>query len=533
MSRTIVLVLAVVFCESVAYPRQQYVRKNAYSAAAKADLDAMRKAFGIMRSLPCTNPLSWYYQGGIHHIPDTINGKNVYCPQYQNVSQLMPGWATCPHMKDGYADIHFLTWHRLYVYYLEKIVRKLSGKKDFAVPYWDYFDPATRTMPEAFRIPADSSKNSLYEKGRSLTLLKGVPIDDQSSDVVVTSTKVCRTVNNKTTCVDTVIAMCGVPMGVALNLDYLWETTSIYHFSSEMEDAVHNVMHDYIGGAVDSIDAATPIYNRIYQKTTNTLQGLMADVPSAAFDPIFWLHHSNLDRVWMAWEYDHPQYRMTWEQFQKAGNWTYFFFDENGTKVVYTSMEQVYDSVRAINYTYDDMPPEEKIASLMAVAPVAPAAEKVIGTLKPNVALQGYFHQFSVNLNTPINVGPTSKATYSMEMQISFAGTSETKLVISLYDNDLKTICDSDRKTIVSLTGFFGAGPHTQVVMQGNTGHDHAAASAYAQTVVTLPYDITDELKASVIDNPKLLRVSVWQNPPNPSNPITVKQIIIKENTRK
>ena len=29
--------------------------------------------------------------------------------------------------------------------------------------------------------------------------------------------------------------------------------------------------------------------------------GAMADVPTAAFDPIFWVHHSNIDRLWVEW----------------------------------------------------------------------------------------------------------------------------------------------------------------------------------------------------------------------------------------
>src|SRR5438270_10639382 len=47
-----------------------YVRKNASSPAAKADLDALNLAMGKMKALGCNDPTSWYYQGGIHWVPD-------------------------------------------------------------------------------------------------------------------------------------------------------------------------------------------------------------------------------------------------------------------------------------------------------------------------------------------------------------------------------------------------------------------------------------------------------------------------------
>ena len=33
----------------------------------------------------------------------------------------------------------------------------------------------------------------------------------------------------------------------------------------------------------------------------------MADIPFAAFDPIFWAHHAMIDRVWRRWQLRHPQ----------------------------------------------------------------------------------------------------------------------------------------------------------------------------------------------------------------------------------
>jgi len=113
--------------------QSKFIRRNIHSKEAQADVEALNKALSIMRQKSCSDPTSWYYQGAIHWIPDTIKNQNL-CDSYHNISQLKEAWDNCTHTKES--EIHFLVWHRLYIYHFEKIVRKLSGKKDFALPYW-------------------------------------------------------------------------------------------------------------------------------------------------------------------------------------------------------------------------------------------------------------------------------------------------------------------------------------------------------------------------------------------------------------
>jgi hypothetical protein len=115
----------------------RFIRKNANSIEAQSDIDAMNKALTIMRENGCTDPMSWYYQGAMHWIPDSI-GNNPLCESYSTVADLKEAWDNCTHSPSGKEKIHFLVWHRLYIWHFEKIVRKLSGKKDFALPYWGY-----------------------------------------------------------------------------------------------------------------------------------------------------------------------------------------------------------------------------------------------------------------------------------------------------------------------------------------------------------------------------------------------------------
>ncbi len=55
-------------------------------------------------------------------------------------------------------------------------------------------------------------------------------------------------------------------------------------FTNHLESGPHNQIHNEIGGA----------------------GGTMADIRISPADPIFWLHHGNIDRLWSQWQVTHP-----------------------------------------------------------------------------------------------------------------------------------------------------------------------------------------------------------------------------------
>jgi tyrosinase-like protein len=84
-----------------------------------------------MQALPSTNPLSWAYQAAIHGT--TLPGS-------------FPAWNTCQH-----GTHYFWSWHRMYLYWFERIIRKMSGDSNFALPYWNYELATERQLPAPFR----------------------------------------------------------------------------------------------------------------------------------------------------------------------------------------------------------------------------------------------------------------------------------------------------------------------------------------------------------------------------------------------
>jgi tyrosinase len=86
----------------------------------------------------------------------------------------------------------------------------------------------------------------------------------------------------------------------------------------------------------------------------------MSDPRLAAGDPIFWLHHCNIDRLWEQWlskgqDRSNPIDNSVWM------NQKFVFFDENGQKQE-MSGKDILDTVNQLNYVYDDQPKTPPVA---------------------------------------------------------------------------------------------------------------------------------------------------------------------------
>jgi tyrosinase len=236
-------------------------------------LSLYKKAVGEMRSSkwPSHHPFSWTFQANIHDYPDNepinntfdaSNGKTDEERQAIAKHRILalggpqPGiWRTCSHGK--YPE-HFLTWHRMYIYFFERIVEKLVGEP-FALPYWTYAKDGhgQRVLPAEFVNANDSNAaNSLYYGARNPEFLE--PGHGFRTDGEVSSERAFRQ----------------AAWLVGHNTD---------GFSLSCENIPHGSVHVAVG----------------------TTEGMGA-TPKAARDPIFWLHHSNIDRLWESWRRPGP-----------------------------------------------------------------------------------------------------------------------------------------------------------------------------------------------------------------------------------
>ena len=160
----------------------------------------------------------------------------------------------------------FLPWHRAYLYFFE--LRLRDQQPDVSLPWWDW---TTRPgIPDAYGQAAPgAAPNPLFSaEVDPLALAQGA----RSGDV-----KAASTVRFP--------GQAGAPpLPTAAEVSHVLSLGSFLDFTQQLEQ-LHNNVHVWVGGA----------------------EGHMSDIPFAAFDPIFWAHHTMIDRVWRMWQLRHPQ----------------------------------------------------------------------------------------------------------------------------------------------------------------------------------------------------------------------------------
>ena len=239
---------------------------------------ALQKAVRTMRARKPSDPTSWTFQAAMHAVAgDTVARLKAADP---GVAQVVQFWNQCPHSGQSSAD--FVVWHRAYIYYFERILRAASGDPNLSLPYWNYTDAAQRGFPPLFADEQPDANgeptNPLYDARREQAFMAGMYL--LSPDVAAGS----RAMTEKAMFGPTERE--GFAGGVYDNNP---RTRGL------IEQAPHDLLHFAIGGAIGFGDPEAPA-----EQGANA--GLMASVQTAAFDPIFWVHHANIDRLWTVWE---------------------------------------------------------------------------------------------------------------------------------------------------------------------------------------------------------------------------------------
>jgi len=320
----------------------------------ETQLASLRRGIRVMQSRPETDPTSWSYQAHIHGFP--APGEDSACAAPTSVPQ--PAWGSCQH-----GSFFFLAWHRMYLYYFERILRQAAGDPTLTLPYWDYSPAASRELPLPFRQPADAS-NPLFVPERDPAANAGA-LRLQDSEV------------------DAQDAL-GRP-----------------RFFVQPDQSGQNGDESFGGGAIALPDHAGSFAGQLelqpHNVIHNVIGGFMSDPNCAARDPLFYLHHANIDRLWEAWLRQGGHVNPTNDVWLKT---RFTFFDEHSQPVGLTAQD-ILDTATQLGYRYDDAgstpPASQAVAAARAVSDEAPTASEALDAIE-RLAVLGDTGQGAVDL---------------------------------------------------------------------------------------------------------------------------------------
>jgi tyrosinase len=201
-------------------------------------------------------------------------------------------------------------------------VTRLGGPSDWALPYWNYSaSSAAARLPAAFRNPtlSDGSTNHLFVAQRDPDANAGRDF----ATAAMTDVSVCLS------------------------------ESSFQSAGGSAGFGGRKTAFNHAGGAFGTLEG-TP-HGRMHVAVSGpSASGFMGSFTRAPLDPIFWLHHSNIDRLWEVW-----LQRDSAHQNPTTSDWltsvSFDFHDASGSPVSMTPSQVLSTRAAPLSYEYDDI----------------------------------------------------------------------------------------------------------------------------------------------------------------------------------
>lgn len=358
---------------------------------------------------------SWEFWAATHqYIPDGLPPND---PLRSGLFADQPTY-TPPNLPKGVSDVvgrcehgtlGFLPWHRWYLYYFERVLQEAAKDPTLRIPYWDYSDQEQGQLPAPFRLelydPGDGrAENPLFASHRTLGMNDG-------------------------------FIQPAIP---ALGLKSSFRQGDFQSFSAGLEGSAHGVVHCAVGQGCRGPLMGTP--------------------ETAAKDPIFWLHHANIDRFWQCWLTQHTMPKAgedeNWDEVMKA---KYAFVDSDGSIVHVNAADNKKPYVKYDNEKCPELPalPTQPVGKSHVVwSGQAAGAAIHLGALPLEVERE-------IGASNAIKGVPTFKvqsaAPKRIHLRIDGARVEHAPGVI--YEVRLKAPNSAAEDTVGAIT-FFGVGHH-------------------------------------------------------------------------
>jgi tyrosinase len=164
----------------------------------------------------------------------------------------------------------FLPWHRAYLYYVEQyLLDVMPAGTAVSLPWWDWSTQAGIPASYADDTLPDGAANPLASAP-----VTGIPDRQWTEENVPQVDQTFRTPG---------------PTGPGQGSEGLPS-------AAEVADVM----------ALEDFDDFTPQLEDLHNRVHVWVGGTMSEIPVAAFDPVFWAHHTMIDRLWAIWQQRHP-----------------------------------------------------------------------------------------------------------------------------------------------------------------------------------------------------------------------------------
>lgn len=197
-----------------------------------------------LRAIPNLKDLGWLFPA-ICERKDQMAMTDTEKSRYLCAFNMINSDGTLGQFLDFHAEMHMqhtnarlLPWHRVFLYLFEEALHNYHP--DVCVPYWDWTKPDGQHFPDWLTgvLP------TVVTPTRTIHVTRGPGSEGWLSSIVA-----------------------GTPTALA--------KTNYPDFSAPI-NGIHGMVHIWVGGT-------------------------MSDAGVSPADPIFWMHHANLDRLWWVW----------------------------------------------------------------------------------------------------------------------------------------------------------------------------------------------------------------------------------------
>jgi tyrosinase len=260
-----------------------------------------------MMALPLSDRRNWFRQAKIHN-------------------------DACPH-----GNWFFPPWHREYVRRFEEIVREVAQDPSFNLPFWDWNN--NRQLPASFwgnSNPLDPSNLNFQPFAQN----------DPTFAPFFAALGNARAITNNG------VVGNDVDFSLSQLRSRVFQAPTFVALASSPASALRP------GGTQSYLE------NQLHGNVHGDIGGQMGAFFSP-LDPIFWLHHANVDRLWSLWQRRNPTIfpPANWRSFPLPAG---MFADDQGNPAAQITCGAL-ETTDALGYTYEAVPSQEQLLVVSAL----------------------------------------------------------------------------------------------------------------------------------------------------------------------